>query len=137
MTEHSDKLTGRYRILVRHVHLVFITKHRYPAFTARHRDPMEQITRDIRADSGGELAELSGEAEHVHLLVNHSPTVAISRVVNSPNGVPSRRLRQQFPGLRHHWWPKRLWPGPYFAGSIGEALISLLRQHIEQQKPPR
>jgi putative transposase len=31
-----------------------------------------------------ELAEFSGEAEHVHLLVNFPPTVAISRLVNSP-----------------------------------------------------
>jgi hypothetical protein len=33
---------------------------------------------------GAELAEFSGEAEHVHLLVNFPPTVAISRLVNSP-----------------------------------------------------
>ena len=72
--------------------------------------------------SGRELAEFSGEAEHVHLLVNLPPTVAISRLVNSLKGVSSRRLRQEFPGLRRHYWrAKRLWPGSYFAGSVGGA----------------
>jgi putative transposase len=58
---------------------------------------MEQITRDVRADSGAEPREANGEAEHVHLLVNFPPTVAISRLVNTLKGVPSRRLR------RHYW----------------------------------
>jgi REP-associated tyrosine transposase len=67
-----------------------------------------------------ELAEFSGEAEHVHLLVNFPPTVAISRLVNSLKGVSSCRLRQEFPGPRRHYRrAKRLWPGPYFAGSVG------------------
>jgi putative transposase len=57
-----------------------------------------------------ELAEFSGEAEHVHLLVNFPPTVAISRLVNSLKGMSSHRLRQEFPGLRRHYWQaKRLW----------------------------
>jgi hypothetical protein len=38
---------------------------------------MEQIMRD--ADFGGELREFNGQAGRVRLLVNFSPTVAISR----------------------------------------------------------
>jgi putative transposase len=103
-----------------HVHVVSVTKYRHPAFTARHLERMEQIMRDMCADFGCELAEFNGEPRHVHLLVNFPPTVAISRLVNSLKGVSSRRLRQEFPGLRRHYWQaKRLWPGPYFAGSVG------------------
>jgi len=48
--------------------------------------------------------------------------------------VSSRRLRQEFPDLRRHYWrAKRLWSGSYFAGSEGAAPISVLRQYIEQQ----
>jgi len=48
--------------------------------------------------------------------------------------VSSRRLRQEFPDLRRHYWrAKRLWSGSYFAGSVGAAPISVLRQYIEQQ----
>jgi putative transposase len=39
---------------------------------------MEAIIRDVRADPGAEPAELTGKANHVHLLVNFPPTVAIS-----------------------------------------------------------
>ncbi len=74
---------------------------------------------------------------HVHVLVNLPPTAAISRLVNSLEGVSSRRLRQEFPDLRRHYWrAKRLWSGSYFAGSVGGAPISVLRQYIEQQNRP-
>ena len=72
-----------------HVHLVFVTKYRHPVFTARHLERMEQIMRNVCAIFRAELAEFSGEAEHVHLLVNYPPTVAISRLVNSLKGVSS------------------------------------------------
>ena len=86
---------------------------------------------------GAELREFNGEAEHVHLLVNFPPTVAISRLVNSLKGVSSRRLRAEFPDLRRHYWrAKRLWPGSYFAGPAGGAPIGVLRQYIEQQNRP-
>jgi len=51
--------------------------------------------------------------------------------------VPSRRLRQEFPDLRRHYWrANRLRSGSYFAGSAGGAPISVLHQYIEQQDRP-
>jgi putative transposase len=43
--------------------------------------------------------EFNGEANYVHLLVNFPPMVAVSRLVNSLNGVSSHRLRQEFPDV--------------------------------------
>jgi len=65
------------------------------------------------------------------------PKVALSWLVNSLKGVSSRRLRQEFPDLRrHHWRANRLWSGSYFAGSVGGAPVTVLRQYIEQQDGP-
>ena len=93
--------------------------------------------RDVCAGFETEKAEFNGAANHVHLLVNFPPKVALSKLVNSLKGVSSRRLRQEFPGLRrHNWRANRLWSGSYFAGSAGGAPISVLRQYIEQQERP-
>lgn len=49
----------------------------------------------------------------------------------------SRRLRQEFPDPRRHYWRvKRLWSGSYFAGPVGGTPITALRQYIEQQNRP-
>ncbi len=120
-----------------HVHLVFVTKFRHKVFGDRHLSRMEQIMRDVCRDFEAELVEFNGENNHVHLLVNYPPKVAVARLVNSLKGVSSRRLRQVFPDLvRHYYRANKLWSGSYFAGSVGGAPLSVVKQYIEQQNRP-
>ncbi len=116
------------------MHLVFVTKYRRRVFEKRHLERLEEVFRSVCSDFECELVEFNGESEHVHLLVNFPPKVALSRLVNSLKGVSSRRLRQEFPELvRHYWRAQRLWSGSYFAGSVGGAPLSILRQYVERQ----
>ena len=120
-----------------HAHLVFVTKYRHRVFADRHLQRMEEIMRGVCHDFECELVEFNGEDNHVHLLVNFPPKVALSRLVNSLKGVSSRRMRQEFPELvRHYWRAQRLWSGSYFAGSVGGAPLSVVKQYIEQQNRP-
>jgi REP-associated tyrosine transposase len=129
--------TGRHRVLVLHAHLVFVTKYRHPVFAGRHLERLEEIMRDACSGSETRLAEFNGENNHVHLLVNFPPEAALSKLVNSLKGVSSRRMRQEFPDLRRHYWrANRLRSGSYFARSVGGAPISVLRQYIDQQNRP-
>ncbi|HEY2670583.1 MAG TPA: IS200/IS605 family transposase, partial [Rugosimonospora sp.] len=81
--------------------------------------------------------EFNGENNHVHPLVNFPPKVAVARLVNSLKGVSSRRLRQEFPDLTHHYYhANKLWSGSYFAGSVGGAPLNVVRQYIQQQNGP-
>ena len=120
-----------------HAHLVFVTKYRHEVFTDTHLTRLEAIFRDVCTDFECELVEFNGETDHVHLLVTFPPKVAVSHLVNSLKGVSSRYMRREFPELeRHYWRAKRLWSGSYFAGSVGGAPISVLRQYIENQTRP-
>jgi putative transposase len=120
-----------------HVHLVFVTKFRHKVFGDQHLSRMEAIMGDVCADFEAELMEFNGENNHVHLLVNFPPKVAVARLVNSLKGVSSRRLRQEFPDLvRHYYRANKLWSGSYFAGSVGGAPLSVVKQYIEQQNRP-
>jgi putative transposase len=122
---------------VLHAHLVFVTKFRHRVFTDTHLSRLEEIMRDVCADFEVELTEFNGEDNHVHLLVNFPPKAALSRLVNSPNGVASRRMRQEFPELAAHYYrANKLWSGSYFAGSVGGAPLSIVGQYIEQQNRP-
>ena len=84
-------------------HLVFVTKLRHRVFADRHLTRMEEVMRAVCADFECELVEFNGENNHVHLLVNFPPKVALSSLVNSLKGVSSRRLRQEFPDLVRHY----------------------------------
>ena len=137
MGDYDDIRTGRHCAFFLHAHLVFVTKYRHKVFADRHLERMEQIMRAVCEDFETELVEFNSEANRVHLLVNFPPKVAVSKLVNSLKGVSSRRLRQEFPDLvRHYYRANRLWSGSYFAGSVGGAPRTVLRQYIEQQDRP-
>ncbi len=138
MPEYEDIRPGRHCVFkILYAHFVFVTKDRHPVFTAARLTRMEQIRRDGCGDFDCELAEFNGEADHVPLLATFPPKAAPSRLVNGLNGVSSRRPRQDFPDLRKHYWrANRLWSGSYFAGSVGGAPITVLRQCIEQRDRP-
>ncbi len=137
MADNIDVHTGRHCVSALHAHLVFVTKFRHKVFTDQHLTALEEITRAVCSDFESELAEFNGETNHVHLLVNFPPKVALSKLVNSLKGVSSRRMRQEFPDLRRHYYrANKLWSGSYFAGSVGGAPLTVVRQYIEQQNRP-
>ncbi|MBG3126893.1 IS200/IS605 family transposase, partial [Proteus mirabilis] len=85
-----------------------------------------------------ELVEMDGERDHVHLLINYPPKLAISNLVNSLKGVSSRLPRRNRPDIaQRDYYKGVLWSPSYFAGSCGGAAISIIRQYIEQQETPR
>ncbi|MET8261870.1 IS200/IS605 family transposase [Micromonospora sp. NPDC005553] len=134
MADLGDIRTGRHCTFALHAHLVFVTKYRHQVFSDQHLKRMHDIMRTVCADFDTELIEFNGEDNHVHLLVNFPPKIALAKLVNSLKGVSSRRLRQEFPDLvRHYYRTNRLWSASYFAGSVGGAPLSVLRQYIEQQ----
>jgi putative transposase len=129
--------TSRHCVFARHAHPAFVTKFRHKAFGHADLSRMEQIMRDVCHDFQTNLVKVNGEHNHVHLLVNFPPKVAIAKLINSLKGVSSRRIRQEFPDLRRHYHrANKLWSGSYFAGSVDGAPLSIVRQYIEQQNRP-
>lgn len=129
--------SGRHCVFVMHVHLVFTTKYRRKVFDGKHLHTLAGIFKKVCDDFDCEIAEFDGEKDHVHLLINYPPKVAISKLVNSLKGVSSRRMRQHHPDLEKHYWKNVLWSRSYFASSCGGAPIEILRQYIEQQQTPK
>jgi putative transposase len=98
-----------------------------------HLDLLDDVFAKVCADFGATLAECNGDDDHVHLLVEYPPTVAISRLVNSLKGVSSRRLPQRFEIPTHRNHP---WSPSYFAASAGGAPLSIIRQYVQAQRRP-
>lgn len=133
----SNIRTGRHCVFNLHVHLVFVAKYRRRIFRKRHIEAMLEIFTKVCADFDAQLVEMEGERDHVHLLVEYPPKVAVAKLVNSLKGASARRLRNHFPELHRHFYRGALWSPSYFAGSCGGAPIEIVRQYIEQQETPK
>jgi putative transposase len=135
-----DIRTGRHVVFCLHAHLVFTTKRRGKVLSAQHLSRLKEIFESVCTDFEVELQEFNGESDQVHLLINYPPKVRLSELVNSLKGVSSRRLKQEFPEILSFWSVIKsrdvLWAPSYFAGSVGGAPLSILKQYIEEQRGP-
>ena len=136
MKYENDIRRGRHSVFRMHVHLVFVAKYRRMVFDGDAIERLRTICARVCRDFKAQLIEMDGEDDHVHLLVEYPPKVAVSSLVNSLKGVSSRLLRKERPDIRKRYWRGVLWSPSYFASSCGGAPISIVRQYIEQQQTP-
>jgi putative transposase len=134
MANTSDVRTGRHCVFKLHVHLVFVTKYRRGVLTEAAHETLRTICAKVCQDFEAYLVDAHGEDDHVHLLVEYPPKVALSTLVNSLKGVSSRRLRQQHPEIAQRYYRGVLWSPSYFAASCGGAPLSLIQQYITDQR---
>jgi putative transposase len=119
-----------------HVHLVFVTKYRKKIFSKTAINILNMIFSNVCEDFGATLVEMEGENDHVHLLIEYPPKLAVSNLVNSLKGVSSRLLRKHLPSIAKYYWKNVLWSPSYFAASCGGAPINIVKQYIQQQASP-
>lgn len=136
MAENNDIRRGRHCVFKMHVHLVFVAKYRRKVFDGDAIQRLRAIFGKVCAGFEAQLIEMDGEDDHVHLLVEYPPKLAVSALVNSLKGVSSRLLRTERPDIRDRYWKGVLWSPSYFASSCGGAPISIIRQYIDQQQTP-
>jgi putative transposase len=137
MNISRDLRKGRHCIFLLHVHLVFVTKYRRKVFTKEILSDLESIFSKICNDFEAKLVEFEGGYDHVHLLLNYPPKVAVSKLVNSLKGASSQVIRKKgYPSIQKALWGENLLSRSYFAGSCGGAPIEVIRQYIEQQQTP-
>lgn len=83
------------------------------------------------------MVEFSGEADHVHLLFEATPTVEPARFVNNLKTVTSRAIRKNHPEHLSKFYRKRvLWSGSYAILTAGGAPLEVLKQYIQGQRKP-
>lgn len=119
------------------VHLVLTTKYRRKVFTGEMLKRLHEVFLDLLTKWDCKLVEFNGEEDHIHLLFQYHPDVALSNLVNNLKSVSSRKLRQEFEERVNQFYRKDvLWNGSYFVASCGGVTISTLRQYIENQDTP-
>jgi len=138
MKMSTDLRRGRACVFLMHVHLVFVTKYRRDVFSKQILADLKVIFTDVCNDFEAELIEFEGEGDHVHLLVNYPPKLAVSKLVNGLKGVSSRLIRKKkYASIQNALWGKSLWSPSYFAGACGGASLEVIRHYIEQQQIPK
>lgn len=98
---------------------------------------LENIFSRLCTNAKSELVEFKGESDHVHLLVDISPDIAPSKLVNTLKTISSRMIRKKYADyLKPFYWKPVFWTGAYFITSSGGAPLETLKEYIQTQDSP-
>jgi len=112
-------------------HVIWCPKYRRRVLGGAAELRLKEIIGEVVAEFGGMVIEVETMPDHVHLLVELPPQVAVSKFVQILKGRSSRRLRQEFAHLARM---KCLWAPSYFVSTVGGAPLEVVRRYVENQK---
>jgi len=92
---------------------------------------LKEIIAEVGAEAGGEVIEVEVMPDHVHLLVEVPPVIALPKLVQKLKGRSSRMLRAEFVPRRRL---PSLWSPSWFVSTVGGAPLEVVRRYVENQK---
>lgn len=114
-------------------HIVWITKYRKKVLADDVGLRCREIIRQICNQEKVEIVRGAIGADHVHILLNVPPYIAISRIVQHLKGETSRKLQMEFPILRKQFWGQHFWQIGYFVSTTGAVTEATVREYIAKQ----
>ena len=108
-------------------HIVFSTKYRKPTFTELIRSETYAYIGGIIANKKGQLLEIGGTDDHIHILTSCSPTIALAEFVRDMKANSSKWLHEE---KQHHDFQ---WQTGYGAFSVSYSRIDAIRQYVSNQ----
>ena len=113
-------------------HVVWCPKYRRSVLINGVDARLKELIKETCVHLHVEIIELEVMPDHVHLLMEVDPQFGVHRAVKQIKGYSSRILREEFPWLKSRL--PSLWTNRYFVSTVGGALLSVIRQYIENQK---
>jgi REP element-mobilizing transposase RayT len=74
---------------------------------------------------------LECDKDHTHIFLNALPILSPADIMAKIKGVTSKKLREEFPHLKHL---PSLWTRPYFVSTAGNVSSETIKRYVEQQK---
>jgi putative transposase len=113
--------------------LFFVTKSRRGVLTGEMISYLAEVFRKVCEDFGAVLAECNGQDDHVYLLIEYPPKVAVAALVNSLKG----RVRETAPPAVPGPHPPR---APVVTVLLRRVVrrgdASIIRAYVERQRRP-
>ena len=124
----------RHRVSLLHAHLVFVTRYRRAVFTDEMLTSAENTMGTVCAELDAHLVDFNGETDHVHLLVQYPPSLAISTRVQRLKGRTADAIQREFTArVCPHPHARTPLVAAYFAVSGGGAPLSIIKQYTDGQ----
>lgn len=118
-------------------HLVFVVKYRRkvigPAAFALIRKSMQATARALDVA----LVAIESDRDHLHVMLEHPPQLALGSIVRRLKGAASRMVRKaHLPEVLRCLRGAHFWSPSYFVVSCGGAPLATIKAYVDNQRNP-
>ena len=129
-------MSGRYRksshvIYECKYHICWLPKYRYSIMVGNVALRVRELIRQIAAANEVEIISGVMGSEHVHLYVSIPPSLSVSKFVQFVKGATSRKIQQEFEGIRKRYWGQHIWARGFFVATAGNVSDEMVREYIK------
>jgi REP element-mobilizing transposase RayT len=110
-------------------HVVFSTKYRRPTITGPIQERLYEYIGGIVRKQNGNLIEVGGIEDHIHLLLNLSPANSVSSAIRDIKANSSKWLNESGETNSRFEWQKG-----YSAFTVSHSQIEVVQQYIQNQR---
>jgi REP element-mobilizing transposase RayT len=110
-------------------HIVFSTKNRQRFITPAIEEELPKYIAGIVRGIGGSCVEINGTPDHVHLLANLPPKLALSDVLRTVKANSSKWIHESKADLASF-----AWQDGYAAFTVSKSQVDAVQQYIRDQK---
>jgi len=118
------------------VHLVWVTKYRYPVLQGDIQSRCRSLIMQICDTEDVTILKGVVSKDHVHMHIEYPTRLAISELMKRLKGRTSRLLQQEFLQLQKQYWGKHFWAIGYGAWSTGNITDDIIEKYLEHHRNP-
>ena len=118
------------------VHLVWVTKYRYPVLKGDVQCRCREIIIQICDAEDVQILKGVVSKDHIHMHIEYPARVSISDLVKRLKGRTSRILQREFPVLKKRYWGRHFWAIGYGAWSTGNVTDEMVQEYLEHHRNP-
>ena len=118
-------------------HIVFAPKYRRKVFYGQKKREIGKILRQLCDWKQVKIVEAEVCPDHIHMLVEIPPKIAVSSFVGYLKGKSSLMIFESFPHLRYKFGNRHFWCTGYFVSTVGvneATIIKYVREQEERDK---
>ena len=101
-------------------HIVFAPKYRRKIFYGQKRLEIGKILRDISDWQGVKIIEAEVCPDHVHMLIEIPPKIAVSKYMGILKGKSSLIIFQRWSNLKYKFGQRSFWCRGYYVDTVGK-----------------
>lgn len=101
-------------------HIVFAPKFRRKVFYGEKKREIRKILRTLCEWKGVKIVEAELCSDHIHMLVEIPPKIAVSSFVGYLKGKSTTMIFEQFPELKYKYRNREFWCKGYYVDTVGK-----------------